>query len=160
MELGGCTGRYGALRSGYDFSGVDAITGNPIYTQCGDFWAGAASGGIGYITPSNSPGLPDGSGKIGLVCAMSLPKAIDDVTEYYMYQIYLYRTSSTGTTCPGCLDGVTFCANDLRLEQPSGSPGGDTWLGVNPGDQRCVTYNGGITPTHRTTWGSVKALYR
>jgi hypothetical protein len=96
------------------------------------------------------------------VCANATANPADNTSEYYMARVAITRAVSVGTNCPGCLDGINFCLNDLKLQQPAGSPGGDTDVEGTAGDQQCVSYNGGTapTPTQRTTWGSVKALYR
>ena len=135
--------------------------------SCADFWAGQASTGLAYETPS--PSIPTAnSARIHTVCGVAETGAgeIDNGSLWYAYKLTLSKIKSTGTgSCAGCLDGACIVMNQMNLSQPAPVP--DEVLTQGP--QQFVTYRGGAgsghlcpasTPTRKSTWGSVKALYR
>jgi len=70
--------------------------------------------------------------------------------------------------CNGCLIPACIVFNNLFLQQPAGTPGGDAT--INTGNLfQSMTWQGGAvgglgcpaaTPTKKATWGQVKSLYR
>ncbi|MBI1799920.1 MAG: hypothetical protein HYR73_09595 [Candidatus Eisenbacteria bacterium] len=160
METGGC--RAGKISFSADF------TLGPF--SCIDPWGGLASGGIDYATPS--PGLlTANSARIRTLQAVGTPVPITvldglgNTNEYYAFKVTISKALSTSVgSCAGCLDKACFVFNSLRLSQPAPVPD----KVVTSGPQQYTTYNLGTgtavcphdTPTRRSTWGSVKSLYR
>jgi len=70
--------------------------------------------------------------------------------------------------CDGCQRPACIVFNNLFLQQPAGTPGGD--VTINTGNLwQYMTWQGGVvsaqgcpaaTPTKKATWGQVKSLYR
>jgi len=144
--------------------------------SCIDVWAGQAGGGMDYAVPSPGVPYPTGNGpntaRIRTLQAIAVPVPIfvsDPVAqtpnEYYAFKINISKAASTGTgNCAGCLDKTCFVFNSMSLSQPAPVPD----VNLTSGPVTVATYNGGTgaalcpgaTPNHKSTWGSVKALYR
>ncbi|MGH7742668.1 MAG: hypothetical protein ACRENS_11695 [Candidatus Eiseniibacteriota bacterium] len=155
---GGCRN---AMTSTEDFTAVDA-NGNPVYSACVDYWAGSGSGAQAFVYPSPGTGLPGGSGRIALVAASAFEKLLPGGVQSYMFRIQINKTLSLGTgACGGCADPVHLYFNNCKLLQTAGAAGGDVDVSGTGAGQDC-TYNGGNAPTstQKTSWGSIKALYR
>jgi hypothetical protein len=133
--------------------------------SCSDFWAGQASTGMQY----NVPGvLGPNSARINTVAGVQETGAgpIDENSMWYAYKLSLLKVKSVGTgACAGCLDGACIVLNQMNLSQPAPAPD----VVLTSGPQNWVTYRGGAgaghicpgaTPNRKSTWGSVKALYR
>ena len=158
LETGGC--RDGSLSISGDF------TSGPL--SCSDFWNGRALGGYEYVTPSPGCSYPN-TARIRTTMAVpeSLAGPIDNSTMWYAFKLSINRARTVGTgSCAGCLDPAYIVLNQMNLSQPAPEP--DVIL-TTTGVQNTVTYRGGLgphphcvepTPTHRNTWGSLKALYR
>ena len=145
---------------------------NPTATNCVDWAAGQASGGIGAYNIGAR-----GANTARLVAAIAVPPALlaDLVaaTEYYSFSIAITNVKTVGTgACAGCLDPVCIVFNSINLTTPvlannikliGSSNGTDsnycTWQGgagvVTGGGSGCPA----ATPTRSATWGQVKALY-
>ncbi|MBI1798509.1 MAG: hypothetical protein HYR73_02355 [Candidatus Eisenbacteria bacterium] len=163
METGGC--RDGKMTWDANFSL------GPYF--CIDFWQNLASGGIEYAVPS--PGLGGtNTARIRTLQTVATPGPITvldanlDQNEYYAFKIKILKALSTGTgACAGCLDKACLVFNSLSLSQPALTPD----VEITCGPQIVVTYNNGTgvlnclwhcqtVPTHKNTWGSIKAIYR
>lgn len=160
FDGGGAGGCRNALTATEDFTAVDS-NGLPIYTACDDYWAGSGSGAVAFIYPS--PGLSNGgSGRIALVASSAFEKNLSAGVPHYLFRVAFNKSLSTGVgACGGCLDPVHIYLNNVKLLQPFGAAGGDADVTGDGTGQDC-TYNGGNapTPTHNSSWGSIKALYR
>jgi hypothetical protein len=161
-EVGGC--RASKVSVSFDFSS------GPF--SCIDFWQGQAAGGMDYAVPS--PGVAAPSARIRTIQAVPAsgigPIFVLDPTaqtpnEYYAFKITISKLLSTGTgACAGCLDKACFVFNSMSLSQPAPVPD----VNLTTGPAQYATYNNGpgsglcpgATPTQKSTWGSVKALYR
>jgi hypothetical protein len=151
LGSGGC--RSGALTHNFDF------TLGPF--NCGDPWQGVAAGGESY-----QAGFPFPNGaRIKIVVAVQVPVSIDDVTEYYAFELRFSNAKAVGTgACAGCIVPVCLVLNQIKLVQPAGV--GD-YVVQNP-----ILTNGASwqqygancpfqeVPVRATSWGAVKSLYR
>ncbi len=155
MEAGGCRGAVGPLAS-MDF------TAGPF--NCMDFWNGPAVGAV--VLSYDVPGVHGpNSARIRVAGSSAAAALANNLTEYYGFKVTIRRGLTTGVgSCVGCLDAACIVFNSMQLFQPAGSPGGDpkittfdyvTWRG-GTGTNLCPD----ATPTKKSTWGSVKALYR
>jgi hypothetical protein len=156
-QTGQC--RNGALTVNFDF------TSN---SGCADAFAGGGTGGI--ATYQNAP-----SGDVSrarLLLAVALPAGnevpLTPDVEYYAAKMTLNNSKSTGlNSCAGCQQPACINLTSVKFVQPAGAPGGDvdvttpaisnTAAWQAGGDANCT---GLPTPAVRTTWGSVKSLYR
>jgi hypothetical protein len=143
-----------AVAASFDF------TGGPF--TCVDLWENAGFGGVNYLGPFEQPNRA----RIRTVYAINPGKAIDGVSEWYLFKVNINNSRSTGTgACAGCLDAACIVLNSVKMIQPIGE--GDYTI-VNPLLSQSATWQGGVvgggcpgaTPTKSATWGSVKSLYR
>jgi hypothetical protein len=134
---------------------------------CSDFFGGNASGGGNFTTPSPTVAPPSARVKEIWGVQESAAGLLNPGTEYYAFKISISYSMNPGFTlpnCPGCLDKACIVLQNIALGQPAPVP--DT--NIVGGVQNFITWQGGTgaticpqaTPTHNTTWGSVKALYR
>jgi hypothetical protein len=158
----GCASRVASLTTSFDFTTLDA-NGNPVYTACSDPWGGAASGGIGIVLPSTGTGIGPASARItGVGAIAGQSPLLAGPTEYYMMFVKINKAGqlSSAATCGGCLTATNIVLNNIKLIQPAGV--GDTNVSGDGSARQQCSYNGGNTPTEakKTSWGSIKALYR
>ncbi len=170
-------GTCGATAPWWQVKGVGKCR-NGALTLNGDFtassgacdasaWSVPAVGGVGAVTNDlPTPGHSMGNGVVAVPVANVVALTAD--VHYYGVKIVLSHAKTVGTgACVGCSIPWCFRLARLRLVQPTGSPGGNVDI-VSVGTRAHVTYQapdpsvcmGYCTPTHRSTWGSVKALYR
>jgi hypothetical protein len=157
----GC--RNGAMSSAADFSFVpDPNTGVFQYVACSDPWGRiAASGGSSIVLPSGGTvPNPAASARITGVYAIGAPNPLAASTEYYGFFIKISKAGQLTTPCTGCATPTNIVLNNIRLIQPAGV-GDFDYSGDGTARQQC-SYNGGNQPTEakKTSWGSIKALYR
>lgn len=158
FESGGC--RAGALnQSGADFTGE---------TGCVDPWQGMAIGGI----QSYNIGPPIHAGanqaRIRAVAAVvsSLAASLNGTSMYYGFKIVITRekTQAPGP-CSGCLGAACLVLNSVLVRRLPGSSGDEFIQQPGPGNANWATWQGAgadcaAVPVRRTTWGSLKSLYR
>lgn len=161
------------------------INTGAIFTlgSCSDFWGGTGTTAGLYQVPS--PGLlTPNSARYKAAVGVAAGGPIDnlDFTDpanpvpivWYALTVNITKPGTLPlTVCPGCNDGACIVLNEMLLSQPAPVP--DVALVAAygyPGAENWVTYKGGAathggvcpgdppTPTRKTTWGSVKALYR
>jgi len=153
--VGQCRGTAG-LTASLDF------TGGPF--NCTDFWAGLAASAFAYDIGFGTPNR----------CRMIIQGAIpfdnrapaDASTEYYGVRVNVARAKSTGLgACAGCQDPMCIVLNEIQLFQPA-ADGNDPRL-TNLLSSNFVTWQASSvpncpesTPTHNSSWGQVKSLYR
>jgi hypothetical protein len=131
---------------------------------CTDFYAGQAAGGFQYDVGFGSPGRA----RLRLQCAVPIDNRgpIDSSTEYYGFNLQLLLSKSTGTgSCAGCEAPMCIVLNDIQLFQPP-EAANDPQL-ITTSNQNFVTWQSPVvagcplsTPTHNSSWGQVKSLYR
>jgi hypothetical protein len=154
---GFCRGSTGMSIS-FDF------TGGPF--SCTDFWLGQAAGGFAYDVGFGTAAR----GRIRIQCAVPFENRapIDDVSEIYAYKLNLLRAKTTGTgSCAGCNFPACIVLNEIQAFQPP-ELADDPEI-TNSANQSYVTWQGApattppcpqSTPTHSSSWGQVKSLYR
>jgi len=152
----------GMCRSTSGLSTSFDFTGGPF--NCADFSAGQAAGGFAYdvgFGQANRARL-----RIQYAVPFDNRGPVDASTEYYSYKVNLQRAKSTGTgNCPGCNEAACIVLNSIQLFQPPedlNDPEID-----NPASSNYVTWQAASvpgcplsTPTHNSSWGQVKSLYR
>jgi hypothetical protein len=151
-----------ALSASFDFS-----TG----VNCLDPWLGQAVGGYLYqVGGSPSPGGLAGPDRANLLVQCAIPLGtegpLDADVEFYGVRFNITRAKTTGAgNCTGCTVPVCVVLNEIQLFQPdalNNNPKISTPLVSNfltwqasPGVD-CPA----ATPTHKSSWGQVKSLYR
>ena len=158
LEPGGC--RDGSLLISGDFGA------GPF--SCMDFWHGQATASYTYEVGPTSELAPN-CARIRTLIAVPEAQAgpIDNSGMWYAYVLTLTNANSLGTgSCFGCVQGATITLTQMNLIQPAPAPdiilttsyqAAVDW-GVGAGGfQNCPAQP---TPNRRSTWGSVKALYR
>jgi len=146
LDPAGC--RAGKLTGSFDF------TSGPF--SCVDVWSGLAAGGTDVSV------LAADRLRVRTVCAVPTVAPILNGYEYYVFKLTL--SMANPSSCVGCEDPACVVFNSLLLTQPAGE--GD--FSITTGPVQFATWRGGAipggcpatTPTHKSTWGSVKALYR
>ncbi len=132
---------------------------------CYDYWQGGAASGISENPPVGNRArikelvaLPVGSPGI---------TGILEGTEVYSFKVVINNARTTGLgACAGCATGVCIVLQSIKLNQTTGTPGGDKYIS-SPATRAYATWQGGIgsdcyaaTPAKNVTWGSIKAQYR
>jgi len=155
MGSGGCVGRTGTPTSNFDF------TGGP--SSCTDYWAGNASGGVNYYAGFSGANRA----RIIAICAIAenLAGPLDAATEYYSFKANISNARTVGSpSCAGCTDKACIVLNSIKITQNTTETSNPTVTAQATAN--FVTWRGGLTPdcqatpTKKSTWGSVKALYR
>jgi hypothetical protein len=136
--------------------------------SCIDLWTGTASGALA----SYNVGFLDANrGRMNLVFAVpgSGASALDEGSEYYAFKVQINNAKTTGAgSCAGCATPVVVRVHELQVQQPSGTPGGNTVFNdsIDPVGN-CCTWNDSapdacvpVVATKNATWGSIKSLYR
>jgi hypothetical protein len=137
---------------------------DPLSGACVGWWAAAPNGGITFQPPQ---ALGSGAGKIRLkittVIGAGEEQPMDPGTEYFMGALQLKFNAGTFGNAE-CTGGAAIGVADINVLQP-GVP--DTHEGQVADVSNCVTFRNpagkqcpGATPTQKSTWGSIKALYR
>jgi hypothetical protein len=163
FATGGCrNGSPGILSADFNFTSS---------TSCLDPWAGTAAGGVVYEPAFFGPN----ASRIRVVSALPGSTSINATSEYYIFKLTFLNARTVGTgSCAGCFEGACFVYQQLRMTQPIGSGLGDQII-TTPLTRAFVVWQGGAsgallgsngsgclgaTPSHHSTWGSVKSLYR
>jgi opacity protein-like surface antigen len=133
---------------------------------CVDPYGGAGGGGIG--TYQNAPGGATNLARLTLVFAVAVGNEVQmtENEEYFVAKVVVNNAKTVGTTsCAGCQQPACITLNNVKVVQPAGAPGGNqdvstaaesnTALWQTTDNASCLA-----TPATRTTWGSVKSLYR
>lgn len=152
----------GLCRSTTGLSVSFDFTSGPF--SCADFNAGQAAGGFAYDVGF---GTPDRARlRVQYAVPFDNRGPVDPSTEYYSYKVNLQRAKSTGTgNCAGCSTPACIVLNTLQLFQPPDALN-DPEIS-NPAASNYVTWQAASvpncplsTPTHNSSWGQVKSLYR
>jgi hypothetical protein len=146
---------------------------DPAATLCQDWAAGLASPAFFYCSPTaacGDPSQPPNTARIflGAFVPLEQPQVLAADQLYFVVSQRLNHAKTVGAgSCAGCETPVCmvftsavlrrFSAPNPEVTAPS-FPGGNviTWGGGVAGVPGCLA----ATPTLRSTWGSVKSLYR
>jgi hypothetical protein len=137
---------------------------DPSSGACVGWWALAPAGGITFQPPQ---AIVLGNGKIRLrittVIAAGEEQAMDPGTEYFMGALQLKFNAGTFANAE-CTAGGAIGVADIVVLQPGVN---DSHEGQVADVSNCTTFRNpasrqcpGATPTQKSTWGSIKALYR
>jgi len=147
---------------------------DPANAVCADWSDGTAAGGqVGYCSTVNPTcGVPPPANGAVLTAStfvsLDVPKALTAGTEYFLFNFVINNLKTVGPgSCAGCEIPVCIVFNDAYVDDVSGlkfilvdptAPGTNSvaWQGGGGGATGCP----GVTPTRRSTWASVKSLYR
>ncbi len=149
LASGGC--RPVAISTSFDFTSNGS--------SCLDPWNGQAQGAMLY--EQNYGGA--NRARIRTICALSGTTAVDATDEYDLFHVTITNAKSTGSgACAGCGQMACLLLNSIKLDRPVGV--GDVFL-TAPLFRNFVIWQpvAGTCfgdPVRRTTWGSVKSLYR
>jgi len=159
------------------FPASTAGIGTGATGACRDPWLGAQNVGGGWAFYSENkgddPSTPTpwpGWGRLRIAFARSDSVLLIANTQYFVGVIELdtWRDVDIGAgTCTGCAQSACIIANTIELYQIAGTPPQDlVYLSTTIQRQHVnwngspFAYNGCYVPTHRSTWGSIKATYR
>jgi hypothetical protein len=156
MDATGCGNRKGK------------VSPNTVFgISCSDNSGGAGTAFLVYL-PNILPAPLNGARiKAGYSVVHDAAMIVTPDQLYYLVNIVFSKGGTLpAAQCPGCLDGACFVINQVNLSEPAPIPD----FIINAGGlQNWVTYNGGAgpnapcpqsTPNRKSTWGSVKSLYR
>jgi len=148
---------------------------DPANAVCADWSGGVAAGGlVGYCSTLNPtcPGNPPpANGALLTASTFVLQDEATDLTagtEYFLFNIVFNNVKTVGAgSCDGCEIPACIVFNDAGVADLNGlritlvdptAPGTNSvaWQGGGGGQTGCP----GVTPTRRSTWASVKSLYR
>jgi len=133
---------------------------------CTDVYFGQASGGFNYDVGFGSPARA----RFRIACAVPIDNIVevDPGTEYFAFKGLVQHTKSVGTgSCAGCSNPACIVLNEIQLFQPPAQA--DDPIITNLRDRNWITWQvpptGPVgcplsTPTHNSSWGQVKSLYR
>jgi hypothetical protein len=149
---------------------------SPNAANCADWSNGAPAGGLAAY----NIGIPDpNTARIigGIAEALPLSQLVAG-QEYFGFSVAINNAKTVGTgACAGCSVPACIVLNSILCATPpvAGVPSRDTKVSgpTNGTDSNFCTWQGGAgvntgrgtgcpsaTPTHNTTWSSVKSLYR
>ena len=157
-------------------SQMNILEGTPLASACPDWAANGASGGLAaYNEGTLGPNTAHILGGFAVPAAKA--KNLTGTPNYFAFKVDL---STVGTVaapvCAGCNIPVCIVFNGIKVVVPpvAGQPDGSVKISnpASPGSN-FVTWQGGAgvgsllgqgcpaeTPTHKSTWGAVKSLYR
>ena len=137
----------------------------PLSGVCPAWWGGAPNGGITFQPPQ---GVLNAAAnklrlKITTVIGAGEEQAMDPGTTYFMGAFQLKHNAGTFGNAE-CTGGAAIGIANIVVLQPGVN---DSHEGQVADVSNCVTYRNpaskqcpGATPTEKSTWGSIKALYR
>ncbi|HEY2954451.1 MAG TPA: hypothetical protein VGK89_04300 [Candidatus Eisenbacteria bacterium] len=154
-DIGGCRASNAASFSS------DFTTG-PF--GCTDYWLGAAGGGGFYIP------LEGGPNRAEIRIAFAIASGFGPIAEgdeAYLFKVTINNSKTAGLgACARCTDDVCIVFTHALITNDPGLGGTDATL-TNPAFRAHVTFQGGettpcpdVTPAKRTSWGTIKSLYR
>ena len=141
-----------------------AATNGP--STCEGWWQTAPNGPV--MVGPNATQTSASRTRLRIVCAVATgqEQALDPAVEYLSHTIDLKFGAGTANPPTGneCSLGAAFAATRLETQQP----GGGTQVLTAPNDDNCAMFRTGggaatcpgATPTQKSTWGSIKAIYR
>lgn len=163
FQAGGC--RTGSLAA-------DA-TANPLDGVCDDFGQGISTAVVGSYTVGVRGA---NTARVLITNTLPPPANVDLVAgaEYFAFNLKLNNTKTTGVgSCGGCAVGVCIVLNSVQVAVAGPTAPAALTAPGNGTDSAYVTWQGGgnpsvgavtgcpaATPTQRSSWAKVKALYR
>jgi len=159
-------GNFPALATPGCRAGNLVVAFRSVATSCFD-WPGSANVS-GNMTVERDFGGP-GRARIKLIAAYTAgsPQPVNAADEMLAYVLTINNAKTLGSpNCTGCNSAMCMVLNEISIGQaPAASP---TLRLQSPDVQNYVTWNDatnttgcpGVTPTHRSSWGQVKSLYR
>ena len=145
---------------------VNSSYSPPAIPVCIDEFAAQATAGVGAYNIGFG-----GANRARLTIAEAVPAAavasVDPTGEYFSINVSITNAKTAGLTpCTGCSTPVCIVLNSIKITAGGGPK--DELIG-NAAVRNSVTWQGGAiggsgcpaaVPTHNTTWGAVKSLYR
>jgi hypothetical protein len=138
---------------------------DPVSGTCFGWWGAAPNGGITFQPPQ---GVLVGGGtklrvKVTTVIGAGEEQPMDPGTDYFMGALSLKFNAGTLGNAE-CTAGGALGIADIIVYQPNQPDGHEGQVAAtrncstfrNPPTKQCP----GATPTEKSTWGSIKALYR
>jgi hypothetical protein len=138
---------------------------DPLSGACTGWWAGAPNGGITFQPPQAvlNTAANKMRVKITTVIGAGEEQVMDPGTDYFMGALQLKFNAGTAGNAE-CVGGAAIGIADIIVYQPGQA---DSHEGQVVATSNCVTFRNpatkqcpGATPTEKSTWGSIKALYR
>jgi hypothetical protein len=148
----------------------------PASTTCLDWSNGSAAGGVAAYQLASA-----GANTARVIGGLAESAPLSDFTagqEYYAFTCAITNVKTVGTgACAGCSTPACIVFNSIKCatNPVAGEPSRDVVVSgpTNGTDSNFVTWQGGAgvsssrgngcplaTPTHNTTWSSVKSMYR
>jgi hypothetical protein len=132
---------------------------------CADPWAGLATASL----PGYTIGMPRGGAaqariKVGIGVPPNQPRTLAAGTPYNAVRLVL--TSTRTDSCSGCPSAACLVLNSILLNRSPAAVGGNRFVSTPaPGAGNWATWQGtgadcAAVPVRRTSWGSIKSLYR
>lgn len=141
-------------------NGAEILLGGCLSTT--ELWPPVPTGGIDFKYIWHVGGVPNRGRFTGsLHPTVSRPATVLPNVKYWGVAIHFI--TAYAEQCSGCSTPVTFVFNQATLHSSQGPPVVITGPGFV---SNCATANGGgnvpcgATPAKRSTWGTIKALYR
>jgi hypothetical protein len=172
LDAAGCRG-LDPLQNPAGSLSVTAAFQGLSQSPCRSYWAvGGTSGGYNYVPGYGGPNRARLRAVFARQAVLAGPLTAD--AQYYVFIATLDMQHTVpdptlpppGNSCLGCQDGVCIVFSSCKLDQPPGTPNGDSTI-INQDVRQFVTWQGGAgticpsaTPTRHATWGMVKSLYR
>jgi hypothetical protein len=141
-------------------SGTDPVSG-----ACTGWWSAAPNGGITFQPPAAVPNTAANKMRLRIttVIAAGEEQPMDPGNQYFMGALLLKFNAGTLNNAE-CVAGAAIGVADIVVLQPGQT---DSHEGQVADTRNCVTFRNpatkqcpGATPTEKSTWGSIKALYR
>jgi len=156
---------------------ANSLSANPTISgtaaNCFDWSAGFAAGGIaaynvGIAGPNTARVI------VGYAVAASHLQGLISAAEYFGVNLVINNANTTGTgACAGCSVPACIVFNSVKIATPNALVFQKLSGPTNGTDSNYCTWQGGAgvnsnrgsgcpaaTPTHKSTWNSVKSLYR
>ena len=135
----------------------------PASGACPAWWAAAPNGGITFQPPQGQVINGKLRLKITTVIGAGEEQAMEPGTEYFVGALQLKFNAGTFANAE-CTAGAAIGIADINVLQPGVN---DSHEGQTAEVSNCATFRNpatrqcpGATPTEKSTWGSIKALYR
>lgn len=127
---------------------------------CRDWAGGQAVGLIGdYRIEQSGPG----TARLVMASAIARENAPDLIagTEYFSFMMLIRHDKTVGAgACAGCDTPLAIVLNSIKLIWSA--PGNDRVIAgpLNGTDSHLAFWQSAVVPTHKSSWGAVKSLFR
>lgn len=155
---------------------VSSTPVDPLTTNCPDWGSGQQVGGLASYSYPYYYGPNTARMTLGYAVAPDQLAFLTGRHEYFAFRIRISHVATVGTgSCAGCTTPMCIMFTSVNQVTGSGSPWATRWLTgpANQVDSDYATWQGGAgvsstlgtgcpaaTPARKSTWSSVKALYR